>query len=46
MTIRAFDGRQQRQLNLLLPRAAFLQPTDDIEISGLDMDALAMTGLG
>jgi RimJ/RimL family protein N-acetyltransferase len=46
MTIRAFDGRQQRQLNLILPRAAFLQPTDDIEIAGLDLDALAMTGLG
>jgi RimJ/RimL family protein N-acetyltransferase len=45
ITIRAFDGKRQRQVNLLLPREAFAQFTDDLEIVGLEPDVLAMMGL-
>jgi RimJ/RimL family protein N-acetyltransferase len=44
-TIRAFDGRRQRQLNLILPRTAFVQSTDDIEIAGLRPESLQMMGV-
>ena len=45
ITVRAFDGHQQRQINLLLPREAFNSFPGGFEILGLDKDALAMMGL-